>query len=215
MSTLNSIPYHHPLLPPFSLTCNARTTLLELVVVVVYTWCSKIAAAAGRSVSSLLFGKCLLLCIQNTHTRMCVMHFETADYTHWYVYTWNAGSFVFFPYVNVYSLSLSCCAIAFAVSRSLSLNWFSLLLLISSPSIVKGPSPDQRDCVTLTKLEEQTQRERERWNWNKTANTIKKGNDGKFLEMIFFIWRRKNFGLSTAQSGVIQCRKRLSWRVTQ
>jgi hypothetical protein len=98
---------------------------------------------------------------------------------------------------------------------SLSLNWFSLPLLISSPSIVKGPSPDQRDCVTLTKLEEQTQRERERWNWNKTANTIKKGNDGKFLEMIFFIWRRKNFGLSTAQSGVIQCRKRLSWRVTQ
>ena len=88
----------------------------------VYTWCSKIAAAAtGRSVSSLLFGKCLLLCIQNTHTRMCVMPFETADYTHWYrvyVKRWLL-SFFFFS-LRECLLSLSCCAIAFAVSLSLS-----------------------------------------------------------------------------------------------
>ena len=64
MSTLSSIPHHH-LLP----TCNARTTLLELVAGICTsgcTWCSKAIDTRRRwSVSSLLIGECLL-CIQNT-----------------------------------------------------------------------------------------------------------------------------------------------------
>ena len=152
---------------PFSLTCNARTTLLELVVVVVYISIHLMLKDSCRCYWSVgvffaLWQMSALVYTKHTYADVCNALWNSRLHALVPCIRETLASFVFFfPATWMFTLSellryCFCC-----LSLSLLIGSPSLLL-ISSPSIVKDPSPDQRDCVTLTKLEEQTERERER-----------------------------------------------------